>query len=238
MCRRAHNHQQQQHTSSDARNRNPGGRRIAVFRVGQLSGDTRNGVWNAREAWPLLLSTARLTGCLPALPAEPLSWLPVDVAARAFVEAVGAEGDGDRRAVAGRKGDDGGTGEGRDVKVYHVLNEHREPDWMRLLSWLKKLEDFEVVEPGVWLERLEEARSGNGEADYPALKLLGLWKNAYGNVDYLSVVDEERVRSGSDRPTFAMEETKKVAPALCNVRPVDEKYFGKIWKWLCDFKME
>lgn len=238
MCQHAHDQQQQQQkcTSSDARNRNPGGR-IAVFRVGQLSGDTRNGVWNAREAWPLMLSTGRLTGCLPALPAEPLGWLPVDVAARAFVEAVGAMGDGDRHAVAGRK-DDGGTGEERSVKVYHVLNEHCDPDWMRLLSWLKKLEDFEVVEPGVWLERLEKARSGNGETDHPALKLLGLWKNAYGNVDHLPAADEERVRSGSDRPTFAMEETKKVAPALRNVRPVDEKYFGKIWKWLCHVKME
>ncbi|KAF4542568.1 Acetyl-synthetase-like protein [Lasiodiplodia theobromae] len=246
VCQRAHDHyqqqqqQQQQHTSSsDARNRHPGRRRIAVFRVGQLSGDTRNGVWNAREAWPLMLSTGRLTGCLPALPAEPLGWLPVDVAARAFVEAVGAMGDGDRHAVAGRKDDGEGEGRGgQDVKVYHVLNEHCDPDWMRLLSWLKKLEDFEVVEPGVWLERLEEARSGNGETDHPALKLLGLWKDAYGNVDHLSAADEERVRSGSDRRTFAMEETKKVAPALRNVRPVDEKYFGKIWKWLCDVKME
>lgn len=61
--------------------------RIAVVRVGQLSGDSETGIWNTKEAWPMMLSTARLIGCLPDLGDEPLDWLPVDIAAKAFLEA-------------------------------------------------------------------------------------------------------------------------------------------------------
>ncbi|KAL1636727.1 putative NRPS-like protein biosynthetic cluster [Diplodia intermedia] len=234
ICQRAHEHQQQQQQQR-ANNSN-----ISVFRVGQLGGDARDGVWNAREAWPLLLSTVRVTGCLPALRGEALAWLPVDVAAAAFVEAAGSSSAAAAVAVAvaGEEEEDG-MGEGEEMKVYHVLNEHCEPDWMQLLEWLGKVEEFEVVEPSVWLGRLEEVAArtdggggGGGEREqHPALKLLGLWKDAYG---------EEKGRSagaGIERRTFAMEETKKVAPVLRKVRPVDDEYFGKIWRWMRDVKM-
>lgn len=60
--------------------------RISISRVGQLSGASDTGVWNASEAYPLMLSSVKATGVLPDLKGEVLSWLPVDVAARAFVE--------------------------------------------------------------------------------------------------------------------------------------------------------
>lgn len=40
---------------------------IAILRIGQLTGDTKSGVWNVNEAWPLLLSSVELTGVLPDL---------------------------------------------------------------------------------------------------------------------------------------------------------------------------
>ena len=60
--------------------------RISVVRVGQLAGDSSSGIWNTKEAWPMMLSTAKLIHCLPDLGDEPLDWLPVDVAAQAFLE--------------------------------------------------------------------------------------------------------------------------------------------------------
>ena len=71
--------------------------RITIMRVGQLSGNSQTGVWNAFEAYPLMLSTAKkeILGCLPDLDkarraqgerAEELNWLPVDSAAQAFIE--------------------------------------------------------------------------------------------------------------------------------------------------------
>lgn len=41
--------------------------RVAIARIGQLCGDTRNGIWNEKEGWPLLIATSRYTGCLPML---------------------------------------------------------------------------------------------------------------------------------------------------------------------------
>ncbi|KAL1793095.1 hypothetical protein ACET3X_008077 [Alternaria dauci] len=133
--------------------------RIAVVRVGQLAGDSMSGVWNTKEAWPMMLSTAKLIKCLPDLGSEPLDWLPVDVAAKSFLEATGPT-----------KGEEG-------MPVFHVLNPHQEPSWNQMLQWLQKKGEFEIVAPKVWVERLEHA----GDSDHSALKLLGLWKESYGS---------------------------------------------------------
>lgn len=132
--------------------------RVSVVRVGQLAGDSISGVWNTKEAWPMMLSTARLIKCLPDLRDEPLDWLPVDVAAQAFIETTGAN-----------------VGDGKEMLVHHVLNPHQKPTWHEMLKWLQKKEDFEIVPPDEWVRRLEDA----GDNGHSAMKLLGLWKDSY-----------------------------------------------------------
>ncbi|KAJ6193509.1 male sterility protein-domain-containing protein [Bipolaris maydis] len=132
--------------------------RIAVVRVGQLTGDSTTGVWNTKEAWPMMLSTARLINCLPDLGDEPLDWLPVDVAARAFLET--------RDTLDGSE----------SMSVYHVLNPHQRPTWHHMLEWLQKWENFDIVTSKEWVGRLEES----GGSEHSALRLLGLWKASYG----------------------------------------------------------
>lgn len=133
--------------------------RVAVVRVGQLTGDSTTGVWNTKEAWPMMLSTARLIHCLPDLGEEPLDWLPVDIAAKAFLEAAD-------------------TLQGNvSMPVYHVLNPHQTPTWRQMLAWLQKRENLQVVTPKEWVERLE----GSADSNHSALKLLGLWKESYGS---------------------------------------------------------
>lgn len=132
---------------------------ISVVRVGQLSGDSSTGIWNTKEAWPMMLSTAKVIGCLPDLGDEPLDWLPVDIAARAFVEAAN---------ISGARG---------DMPVYHVLNPHQLPTWHDMLQWLKKWESFEIVAPEEWVQRLESCEN----SEHSAMKLLGLWKKAYSS---------------------------------------------------------
>jgi thioester reductase-like protein len=76
--------------------------RVQVLRIGQLCGDTEEGMWNESEGWPLLIKTAQTTGTLPVLqevsntvpnsimaardliesPFQNPSWLPVDIAAK------------------------------------------------------------------------------------------------------------------------------------------------------------
>lgn len=176
--------------------------RIAVVRVGQLAGDSTSGVWNTKEAWPMMLSTTRLIACLPDLGNEPLDWLPVDIAAQAFLQTARA----DVRTV-------------EDLPVFHVLNPHRQPTWHQMLLWLQKKEAFDIVAPREWVARLEQANS----TDHSALKLLGLWKEAYGH---------DGSETSAQRPHFSLLETRKHVPALRDVRPLDEAYVGRVWDWV------
>ncbi|KAM5541058.1 hypothetical protein V8D89_005369 [Ganoderma adspersum] len=61
------------------------GLRTVSVRVGQLSGDSRSGAWNAKEWVPTLVRTAARLGGLPARDCT-VSWVPVDVAATALLE--------------------------------------------------------------------------------------------------------------------------------------------------------
>ena len=40
---------------------------VIVYRLGQLCGDTKKGVWNETEGWPLLIKSAEVTGVLPRI---------------------------------------------------------------------------------------------------------------------------------------------------------------------------
>ncbi|KAK7184138.1 hypothetical protein DPSP01_001222 [Paraphaeosphaeria sporulosa] len=178
--------------------------RISVMRVGQLSGDSQTGIWNTKEAWPMMFSTVRLISCLPQLGNEPLDWLPVDIAAQAFVQAA-------TRPV----------GSGEDIQVYHILNPHREPTWATMLKWMKKKELFKAVPPEEWIRRLRDCK----EDGHSAMKLFGLWKEAYGD----GKKKEEVEGRGAG---FSIEETEKSVEAIRNVRPLDEEYVGRVWDWV------
>ena len=149
----------------------------------------------------MMLSTARLIGCLPDLGDEPLDWLPVDVAAKAFLEIT-----------------EKGGGSAAEMPVYHVLNPYQEPSWHQMLQWIKKKEDFEIVEPREWVRRLEESEG----SEHSAMKLLGLWKEAYGN------------QSGASkaRPQFSTMQTKQKIAVLRDVQPLDEGYVERMWDWV------
>lgn len=185
--------------------------RIAVFRVGQLAGDSCRGVWNIKEAWPMMLSSVKVTRTLPALQEETLDWLPVDIAAMALTQGI-----------------DGIDGSGERVNVLHVLNENRVPKWEDLLVWLKKEKDFDTVGPGEWVSRLEHAQEKDG-AVHPAFKLLDLWKKAYS---------DEKIwedRSQKDEPSSKYPEvvkTKDMIASLRDLKAVDEEYFFKLWHWI------
>jgi thioester reductase-like protein len=176
---------------------------MSVVRVGQLSGASQTGIWNKKEAWPMMLSTAWLIDCLPDLSDESLDWLPVDVAAQAFIETTRPRNDSPDT-----------------MPVYHVLNPHRQPTWHTMLCWLQKKQEFAIVPPQTWVQHLEQS----AHADHSAMKLLGLWKQAYG-----TACEEAQTQT---RPQFAMAETKEHVPVLRDVRPLDEAYVSRVWDWV------
>ena len=189
---------------------------ITVLRIGQLCGDTDSGIWNVTEAWPLMLSSVKVTGSLPDLKGEKLGWLPVDVAAQAVVEISTAK--------------DTST-ESNEIPCLHLLNPSTESTWADLLSWLQKLiPAFDIVPPSTWVSQLDNLK---GEAaKHPARKLLNLWKDAYGGGDDGREEEDTQEEKEEEGLRFEMAETKKVAPVMRDVKAIGEEQFVRIWGWI------
>ena len=185
--------------------------RISVVRIGQLCGDTANGVWNMTEAWPLMLSTVTVTKSLPALENESLAWLPVDIAARAVLQVAFDNVERDEK----------------EIGVYHVINEHQTPSWQDLLGWMKGFNPrpFDFVSASEWVSQLESLHGP--DATHPAKKLLELWKNAY-----CSDQKNQSEQPEKSEVRFEMQKTKQVAPVMKDVRPIDKEHFEKMWRWI------
>jgi len=177
------------------------------MRIGQLTGDTEHGVWNKSEAYPLMLSTVREIGCLPKIQ-DNLSWLPLDVAARVLCEIALAF---DETSLDPARS--------APCEVYHIVNNNFSTSFMDLLGWMKRIrkEPFEIVEPAVWLEKLEELES------HPAKALIGLWKRAF-EVDAEAATNQVTM--------FETRNAQRDSIKMRSVRPVDEKLVEKIWRWL------
>ena len=183
---------------------------ITVLRIGQLCGDTESGIWNVTEAWPLMLSSIKVTRSLPRLREERLGWLPVDLAAQAVLEISLFQAS--NRA------------NGSEIPVYHLINPATQSTWADLLLWLQKSSSaFKIVPPSEWVSQLE---SLTGEAaKHPARKLLGLWKNAYCSDNAKQMKQKKEV-------VFEMIETKKVASVMRDLKPIGEEQVQKIWGWI------
>jgi thioester reductase-like protein len=139
--------------------------RVKIVRVGQLTGDTEQGIWKMSEAYPLMLSTVRELGCLPRIN-DKLTWPPLDVAAKAVCEI--ALEYGERSVDRARE---------KSCEVYHIINNDTSVSFGELLGWIKKIqkEPIEIVEPMIWLEKLDKFDN------HPAKALVGLWRRAYGD---------------------------------------------------------
>ncbi|TQS38675.1 hypothetical protein Golomagni_00815 [Golovinomyces magnicellulatus] len=141
---------------------------ISILRLGQLSGCTRSGVWNPREAWPLMIN-AGLTSLLKnekvitlpdlaSLKMSDIDWLPVDYAAISVYKNV----------LAGRC---------QNLEIQKVSNENPQShiSWSQFQLWLRewtKANKLEVnfIEPKNWIDQLERE-------NHQAKVLVSLWRN-------------------------------------------------------------
>ncbi|ERF68364.1 hypothetical protein EPUS_06780 [Endocarpon pusillum Z07020] len=181
---------------------------VEILRIGQLCGDTKHGIWNKTEAWPLLLSTFDLIGCLPDLPDEQLNWLPLNIAANVICEI----------AYSGRPVEDSP----RDPPVYHILNPHSDPSWTEMLQWLQQVEDgrLHIVEPAAWLRSLKKCLIA-GYQGHPSCKLLGLWKDAY----------QSKGKNADLKHHFEIKRAANASDTMSSVGPISEVLVGKMWTW-------
>ncbi|KAJ3966024.1 L-aminoadipate-semialdehyde dehydrogenase [Lentinula raphanica] len=131
---------------------------VGVLRIGQMVGDSVNGVWNETEAWPLMFKSAVTIGALPTMDENP-SWLPVDYAGQAIAEIVS-------------------RGDQEQSSVYHIVNPNRSASWNDILDGLECTGmTFERLEPLAWVERLAKSNP-DGEKN-PTIKLLPFFRMRY-----------------------------------------------------------
>lgn len=217
---------------------------IIIIRVGQLCGNTRTGAWNVTEAYPIMLSSARVSGCLPDLPGEALSWLPVDVAARSVMEIATSPPDPPEPPRApGQRYSQTRSQHLHKTPVYHVLNPHQEPEWSDMLSWVRDGDAgsngngdqagrhtagaVSIVPAPEWIERLERALETQ---DHPARALLHLWKAAYrGRRGSPGGVGEG---SAAATARFDTRRTERVSETMRGVRPLGREDVVRMWRWI------
>ncbi|KAK7420927.1 hypothetical protein QQX98_002491 [Neonectria punicea] len=195
------------------------GPQISIIRVGQMCSNT-SGVWNVSEAYPLMLSTARITGCLPGFPGQALSWIPVEQAAQAVLEisfpALDHANDSERWTFT-------------EPPVYHVYNPHNTPTWNQMLQWLLvecKESSFEIVPAKEWLTQLERALQEKATR-HPSQALLGMWKDAF----YIDV-DEKVCGENTETPKFDVGLTQKASGTMQSLKPLDRERIIKMWTWV------
>ncbi|KAF8839463.1 L-aminoadipate-semialdehyde dehydrogenase [Paxillus ammoniavirescens] len=136
-----------------------------VLRIGQMVGDSLNGIWNETEAISLIFKCADTIGILPELD-EMVSWLPVNYAAKSIVELVSLP-----TAVL-PKG---------SCPVWHVLHPIKVP-WSSVLSSLRRAGlVFKALPRHEWLKVLRA--SDPDETRNPSRKLLAFYENKYGGVE-------------------------------------------------------
>lgn len=182
---------------------------IDIVRAGQLSADTTHGIWNMSEAYPLMLSSAQETRCLPDLgDQEDMRWVPVDVAAKAFFELMSE-----------------GRDAGKELTVLHVINPIEQPVWRQFCGWIRdEAKYIEIVSAKEWLARLETLNAQGNE--HPSLKLLEFWQAAYG----------DRMGGSGDKKTprmeYEMTRTLKLMPAVAALKPLDKEYASKMFAWI------
>ncbi|KAI1134489.1 acetyl-CoA synthetase-like protein [Hypoxylon sp. FL0543] len=215
VCARAHEHLS---ANGKARTTSPD---ISVIRVGQLCGNEA-GVWNASEAYPLMLSTAGLVGCLPDLPNEALNWLPVDQAAEIVLDIALADRAPERLMEA-------------ELPIYHVVNTHMTPSWKQLLYWGSSTPGgppFNAVPPADWLRRLESTLSGP-EAGHPSQALLGLWRHKYAHVTHVPQEKDECLGGTvPESPRFDITSSMRLSPTMRDVGPLGRDRVIRMWNWI------
>ncbi|CAN8104298.1 unnamed protein product [Discula destructiva] len=223
---------------------------IIIVRVGQLCGNKQTGAWNTTEAYPIMLSSAKITGCLPDLADEALSWLPVDMAAQALLDLSfympgGADPHtNDNNATAT-------TSVVRGLKsqktpVYHVVNAHQDPIWSDMADWLvdfapspsRGRKQFIADHNGEGHDRaapqqqelrivspsewLQALEKALESHDHPARNLLHLWKESLGGDQH----------EDHPSPLFDTRRAEAASETMKAVQPLGKADVVRMWDWI------
>ncbi|KAL9129611.1 MAG: hypothetical protein Q9217_001967 [Psora testacea] len=154
------------------------GAAATIYRIGQVVGDTKCGMWNDSEAFPLIIRSAMTMGALPKLDMA-CEWLPVDTCARSIIDIEGLDGGNDKlgKGERGILEAHGNVNEAplRKRLVYNLRSPHT-------FSWTEYLLPaiaaaglaFQPVAFAEWIQQLRNLSSGPSKSSSCEL--------TYGNI--------------------------------------------------------
>ncbi|KAI0191246.1 putative NRPS-like enzyme [Xylaria flabelliformis] len=164
------------------------GAAVGVLRVGQISADSVNGIWNEKEHVPLLVRSATEIKALPRLHGYEgrCEWMPVDTVAATVLQLA------DKLTA------------GAGTSFYNITPSHAFSWNDQFLPVLREAGlEFEEVDLTEWLKRLRARASELGSAaeeKLPAIKLADYYEATYGEsaAGYGSNLKYENDRACSD----------------------------------------
>lgn len=193
---------------------------VRVLRVGQVSGDTKHGVWNPAEAIPAMVQSALTIGALPQMQDEGrnvLRWVPSDVTAAVITDLTLL--DLERR--------------GEPLAVFHIASPHT-------LAWNEDVLPavaqagikFQAVPQREWVRILSDSDK-NIESN-PPYKLIEHFIQTYGGGrgDRL----QKRSDEGGVLAQLDLTRSLEYSPSLKSAPPVDgellvryAQFWSKYW---------
>lgn len=191
------------------------GLEVRIVRLAQICGDTKHGMWNIKEAWPMLMASGRTIGCLPAHEKfdQEMRWLPSDVAGAAVVDITLLDQVNEETRASIAK-----------FMVFHISN-NRTAAWKaNVLPALKRHGlEFETVSWPEWIARLDKSDS-NVLRNPPYrhrrfFHILAAWNEG----------DESKQ---APKP-FSLDMTNacKISPRLAHGTTIDDDLIGKFLKY-------
>ncbi|KAH8650872.1 hypothetical protein BGZ60DRAFT_462084 [Tricladium varicosporioides] len=156
------------------RNAARAGAHAYVLRIGQVAGDSINGVWNDKEFIPSMIRSALTLKALPDL-RERCLWLPVDILATTIIQL--------SNTLKTSKHPLGYEPEVNPEIFYNLLNP-RPFQWSSLLTELSEAGlKFDTVPFIDWMEKLQESAAHGDELRNPAVKLIEFFEEEFGAQD-------------------------------------------------------
>lgn len=206
---------------------------VRIARLGQVCGDSVEGLWNPAEAIPTIVRTAVTQGVLPGEEEdEELQWLPADVAGEAIVDVAVYEDE-----------DDGDGEESRLLRVFNLVNSTFPLFWNRdFLPYLRRAGlSFDIISGKDWVKKLEKYSSIRDE---PAVKLFDFFKHKYNASPTTTTTtitnsqgkEEEKEKQKGSQPRFETARAKKISSAMAKNCVIDEilvAKFVRYWREEC-----
>lgn len=156
------------------RNAARAGAHAYVLRIGQVAGDSINGVWNDKEFIPSMIRSALTLKALPDL-RERCLWLPVDILATTILQL--SQTLKKSRHPLGYEPD-------VNPEIFYNLLNPRPFQWSSLLTELSEAGlKFDTVPFMDWMEKLQESAAHGDELKNPAVKLIEFFEEEFGAQD-------------------------------------------------------